>query len=98
MTHQRFLTVIESGPESFGAFALDIPGCIAFSASKEEIEPLFKAAAESHLQQLAEEGEKIPIASTTEIPGLTVGIPSGAITLKWTEIEFQDVEPAKVEV
>jgi predicted RNase H-like HicB family nuclease len=64
LNSQRFLTVIESGPVSFGAFAPDIPGCIAFSASRIEVEQLFKAAAEAHLTELAKAGEQLPSSET----------------------------------
>jgi predicted RNase H-like HicB family nuclease len=82
-----FLTVIETGPASFGAFAPDIQGCAAFSVSKDELKLLFKAAADAHLRELAKASEQMPVAETTEIPGLTIGVPSGAVTLEWTEVE-----------
>jgi predicted RNase H-like HicB family nuclease len=82
-----FLTVIETGPESFGAFAPDIQGCAAFSTSRDEVTLLFKAAAEAHLRELAKCGEELPAAETTGIPGLAIGIPSGTITLEWTAVE-----------
>jgi len=84
---QMFLTVIEAGPVSFGAFAPDIQGCAAFSISKDKVKLLFKAAAEAHLRELAKCGEELPAAETTDIPGLTIGVPSGAITLEWTALE-----------
>jgi len=83
-----FLTVIETGPVSFGAFAPDIQGCAAFSVSKEEVKLLFKVAADAHLRELLEAGEEMPIVETIEIPGLTIGVPSGAITLEWTAVEL----------
>jgi len=86
-----FLTVIETGPLSFGAFAPDIQGCAAFSVSKDEVKSLFKVAADAHLRELAKCGEPLPTAETTEIPGLTVGVPSGAITLEWTTVELPAV-------
>jgi hypothetical protein len=83
-----FLTVIETGPVSFGAFAPDIQGCAAISVSKDQVKLLFKVAADAHLRELAKAGEQMPIAETTEIPGLTIGVPSGAITLEWTAVEL----------
>jgi predicted RNase H-like HicB family nuclease len=83
---QNFLTVVESGPKSFGAFAPDIQGCIAFSESRDEVVELFKLAAESHLRELAEGNEVLPTAETKEIPGLIVGVQSGAVTLEWIEV------------
>jgi predicted RNase H-like HicB family nuclease len=82
------LTVIETGPVSFGAFAPDLQGCAAFSISKDEVKSLFKVAAKAHLRELAKCGEQLPGADTTEIPGLTIGVPSGAITLEWTAVEL----------
>jgi len=89
-----FLTVIETGPASFGAFAPDIQGCAAFCVSKDEAKLLFKAAADAHLRELAKAGEQLPVAETTEIPGLTIDVPSGAITLEWTDVEFPAAERA----
>lgn len=83
-----FLTVIESGSESFGAFAPDIQGCAAFSVSKDEVRALFKLAAEAHLRELSSNGEQLPVVETTEIPGRAVGVPAGAVTLEWTAVEF----------
>jgi predicted RNase H-like HicB family nuclease len=85
------LTVIEAGPASFGAFAPDIQGCIAFSVSRDEVKLLFKLASEAHLREMAKAGKPLPTAETTEMPGLTVGVPSGAITLEWTEVELPGV-------
>jgi predicted RNase H-like HicB family nuclease len=83
-----FLTIIETGPVSFGAFAPDIQGCAAFSISRANVKSLFKAAAEAHLRELAKCSEELPASETTEIRGLTVGVPSGAITLEWIAIEL----------
>lgn len=88
MSTQKFLTIIETGPSSFGAFAPDIPGCIAFSTSRDETSALFRLAAEAHLQELADGHEMIPVPVTTEIPGLAIGVQSGAITLEWTTVQF----------
>ena len=82
------MTVIETGPVSFGAFAPDIQGCAAFSVSKDEVKLLFRVAVDAHLRELLKAGEQMPIAETTEIPGLTIGVPSGAITLEWTTVEL----------
>jgi predicted RNase H-like HicB family nuclease len=87
------LTVIESGPASFGAFAPDIQGCIAFSISREEVTELFKLGAEAHLRELAKAGEELPIPMTTGIPGLTIGVQTGAITLEWTTITLPSAVP-----
>ena len=86
MNTMTFLTEIEAGPESFGAFAPDIQGCIAFSVSHEEVPELFRLAAESHLRELAEAGEPLPVPEMDVIPGMTIGVQSGTITLEWTTV------------
>jgi hypothetical protein len=83
---QEFLVVYEHGKRNYRGFPSDIPGC--FSTSRVEVKLLFKVAAEAHLRELAICGDKFPAAETTEIPGLTAGVPSGAITLEWTDVEF----------
>ena len=88
MSQQTFLTVTEQGPESFGAFSPDIPGCIAFTAQRKELLALFKLAVEAHFRELAEAGEPLPFPETAGIPGLTIGIPSAAITLEWTSVDL----------
>lgn len=90
MSTQFFLTVIESGPSSFGAFAPDLLGCIAFSESREELTLLFKLAAEAHCRELRQLGRQIPEATTKDINGVRAGVLSGEITLEWTEIEMPD--------
>ena len=88
MSQQRFLTVTESGPTSFGAFAPDIQGCIAFTTSRRELMPLFTLAAESHMRELVDAGEPLPIPETTGFPPLEVGVQSGTITLEWATIDM----------
>jgi predicted RNase H-like HicB family nuclease len=84
---QSFLTVIEHGPESFGAFSPDIQGCIAFSTSRTEVSLLYKLAVEGHLRELAKAGEPLPISQTEGFPGIAIGVQTGAITLEWTTVE-----------
>jgi predicted RNase H-like HicB family nuclease len=64
----RYAVVIEKGPESFGAYVPDLPGCIAVGETRAEVVKLIKEAIELHLQGLQEQGECIPPPlSTVEI-------------------------------
>lgn len=56
----RYLVIIEQGPESFGAYVPDLPGCIAVAESKVEVLQLIQEAIEFHLESLKEEGLSIP--------------------------------------
>ncbi len=56
----RYLVVIEKGDSSYGAYAPDLPGCIAVGDTPEETERLMREAIELHLRGLREDGLPIP--------------------------------------
>ena len=56
----EFLVVFEVGKTSFGAFAPDIPGCMAVGSSLEETKQRFLEAAKAHLEWMASDEDPIP--------------------------------------
>ena len=56
----KYAVVIEKGPESFGAYAPDLPGCAVAGNSRDEVIELIQEAIELHLQSLKEHGDEIP--------------------------------------
>ena len=56
----KYAVVIEEGPESFGAYAPDLPGCAVAGDSREEVVRLIQEAIELHFQSLREHGEEVP--------------------------------------
>ena len=56
----KYAVVIEKGPESFGAYAPDLPGCAVAGNSREEVVKLIQEAIELHLQSLREHGDEVP--------------------------------------
>lgn len=56
----RYLVVIEEGPESFGAYVPDLPGCVAAAETHAEVVQLIEEAIEFHLEGLKEDGSVIP--------------------------------------
>lgn len=56
----KYAVVIEKGPESFGAYAPDLPGCAVAGETREEVVLLIQEAIELHLQSLKEHDEEIP--------------------------------------
>lgn len=64
----KYAVVIEKGPESFGAYVPDLPGCIAVGETRADVVKLIQEAIELHLQGLQKQGECIPPPlSTVEI-------------------------------
>ena len=61
----QYLVVLEEGPESFGAYVPDLPGCIAAGDSREEVLILIREAIEFHLEDLKENGQPIPPPSSS---------------------------------
>ena len=56
----KYAVVIEKGPESFGAYVPDLPGCAVVGETREEVVRLIQEAIELHRQSLKEHGDEIP--------------------------------------
>lgn len=56
-----YLILIEQGPTSFGAYAPDLPGCVAVAETREEVLELMREAIAFHLEGLRASGEEAPI-------------------------------------
>ena len=61
----RYLVVVEKGPTSYGAYVPDLPGCVAVGDTKEEVLTLIREAIEFHLEGMAEDGQPIPLPTST---------------------------------
>jgi len=56
----RYAIIIEKGPASYGAYAPDLPGCVAVAKTRREAVKLIREAIELHLEALQEEGLSVP--------------------------------------
>ncbi len=56
----KYIVVVEEGPESYGAYVPDLPGCAVIGESRGEVIKLIEEAIELHLQSLKELGDDIP--------------------------------------
>lgn len=61
----RYAVIIEKGPESYGAYVPDLPGCVAASKTREEVMKLIQETIEFHIEWLREEGRHVPIPSSS---------------------------------
>lgn len=59
-SNMKYLVVIEQGPNSFGAYVPDLPGCIAVGESREEVATLIQEAIELHIEDLKAQGQQVP--------------------------------------
>jgi predicted RNase H-like HicB family nuclease len=60
----RYAIVIEKTENNYGAYVLDLPGCVATGATIEEVERNIREAIEMHLDGMREDGDPIPPPST----------------------------------
>jgi predicted RNase H-like HicB family nuclease len=60
----QYLVIYEQGPDSWGAYSPDLPGCTAVGSSREEIEQLMREAVEAHVDVLRSEGLAVPQPSS----------------------------------
>lgn len=56
----RYMVVVEQGPNSFGAYVPDLPGCVAVGSSKQEVLQLIQEAIEFHLEGIKDTGASVP--------------------------------------
>ncbi len=61
----RYTVIVEEGENSFGAYVPDLPGCVAVGEAKKEVLKLIQEAIEFHLEGLREDGQAIPISSSS---------------------------------
>lgn len=60
----RYAVIIEKGPESYGAYVPDLPGCVAAADTREEVVSLIQEAIELHIEALKQQGQPIPPPSS----------------------------------
>jgi predicted RNase H-like HicB family nuclease len=64
VTEHGYLIVIERGAGNFGAWAPDLPGCVAVGDTIEECEREMREAIAFHIEGLREDGEPVPEPTT----------------------------------
>ena len=63
----KYTVIIEKGPSSYGAYALDLPGCIAAAESKEEVSKLIAEAVEIYVEEMRKDGLPLPIPQNSGV-------------------------------
>ncbi|MCX7032400.1 MAG: type II toxin-antitoxin system HicB family antitoxin [Arenimonas sp.] len=56
----RYAIVIDKTDNNYGAWAPDLPGCVAVGDTVEEVQRLMQEAIEMHLAGMREDGDPIP--------------------------------------
>ena len=56
----RYAIIIDKTENNYGAWAPDLPGCVALGDTVEEVERRMRSAIEMHLAGMREDGQPIP--------------------------------------
>jgi predicted RNase H-like HicB family nuclease len=61
----KYAIVIEKADSNYSAYVPDLPGCVATGATSEEAEKEIREAIEFHIEGMKEDGEAIPVPSSS---------------------------------
>ena len=61
----RYAVILEKGPEGYGAYVPDLPGCVAVGKTRAEVMKLIQEAIEFHIEGLRQEGQHVPEPSSS---------------------------------
>ena len=64
----QYLVIVGKGPSSYGAYAPDLPGCVAVGETRAEVTRLIHEAMAFHIEGLIGDGQAVPLpASQAEL-------------------------------
>ena len=61
----EFLVIVEKGKSSYGAYVLDLPGCVAVGASRRHVMKLIREALPSRSKRLENAQRERPLLEAT---------------------------------
>jgi len=60
----KYAVVIEKGPNNYGAYVPDFPGCVATAKTTTLVQRRIEEAIAAHISLLRERGEAVPAPTT----------------------------------
>ncbi len=87
---KRYLIVYEKAASNYGAFAPDVPGCASLGETLDETRRLMAEGLQFHLEMLAEDGDAIPEALTSNYD-FAEEIPENGVChciVEWLDVEI----------
>jgi predicted RNase H-like HicB family nuclease len=71
----QYLVIVEKADTNYGAYAPDVPGCIATGDTIEETLANYREALRMHLEAMARDHEELPRAYSVRAVTVDVDIP-----------------------
>ena len=78
----EYVVIFEKGNNSYGASVPDLPGCIAVGETMEEVRELIAEAIEFHIEGIREDGDIIPLPSSSLVVQSDPNVSSALITVQ----------------
>lgn len=78
----EYVVIFEKGNNSYGASVPDLPGCIAVGKTMEEVRELIAEAIEFHIEGLREDGDVIPLPSSSLVAQSDPNVSSALIAVQ----------------
>ena len=79
----NYAIILVPGPENWGAFSPNVPGCVAIGDTPEEVLASYREALEFHLEDLREQGLPIP----AEYSGPEQEIDPNGVYFPWAPLD-----------
>ena len=61
----KYAVVIERARSNYSAYVPDLPGCVATGRTIEEVEKEIREAIEFHIEDMRQDGERVPEPSSS---------------------------------
>ena len=78
----EYVVIFEKGNNSYGASVPDLPGCIAVGETMEEVREVIAEAIEFHIEGLREDGDVIPLPSSSLVAQSDPNVSSALIAVR----------------
>jgi predicted RNase H-like HicB family nuclease len=73
VANYRYLVLLEKGPNNYGAYAPDLPGCVSVGDTPQEALKNMHGAIAMHIKSMLQDGDPLPEpASTAEYVEVSV--------------------------
>ena len=88
----NYAIILLPGPNNWGAFSPNVPGCVSVGATAEETLTNFQEALEAHLELMQEDGEPLP--AEYDCDAEEVDYDSDYVYFRWAPVNTTPRDPA----
>ena len=87
----KYVIILEPGPNNWGAFSPNVPGCVSTGPTAEETLSNFMEALEAHLELMQEDGDPLP--AEYDCDAEEVDYDSDYVYFRWAPVDTRPRDP-----